>query len=42
MKPLGILLIAYIAGLIAFFIKDFLKKEEEHKAKENNNEKVGE
>ena len=42
MKPLGILLIAYIAGLVYFFVSDYFKKEAKRKEEMNNNEKVGE
>ena len=37
MKPLGVILLAYIAGLIIYFIMDYYKKENDSKAKEMNN-----
>ena len=37
MKPLGIIVLAYIAGLFIFFARDYFIKKDEQDRQENNN-----
>ena len=40
MKPLGLLLIAYIAGLIYFFARDYFNRDNQQEIQNNNEEKA--